>query len=142
MPFDGYQTSRRQDWTTPLRFYRELDAEFHFTLDAAASDENAKCAHYFTAQTDGLKQSWEGHTVWCNPPYNEVGKWAEKAAAEAERGVTSILLTFARTDTRWFHDHVLGKAEIRFVKGRIHFGGGGTAPCPSLVLVYSPQRKG
>lgn len=141
MSFDGYQTSRRQDWTTPQPFFDALNAEFHFTLDAAASPDNALCARYFTPEDDGLKQSWAGHTVWCNPPYNEVGKWAEKAAREAERGITSVLLTFARTDTKWFHAHVLGKAEIRYVKGRLRFGGGGTAPCPSLVLIYSSQRK-
>jgi len=31
------------------------------------------------------------------------------------------MLIPSRTDTRWFHDYILGKAEIRFIKGRLKF---------------------
>ena len=51
-----------------------------------------------------------------------------------------LLLAHARTDTRWFHDWVYGKAtDIRFIKGRLKFGDGRqSAPFPSLVGVYMP----
>lgn len=66
------------NWGTPPAIFDELNSEFRFTLDAAASDANAKCDTYFTLETDGLAQSWKGHTVFCNPPlWNrnlEVGK--------------------------------------------------------------------
>lgn len=51
-------TSNKDDWCTPQALFDELDREFHFDLDAAASHENAKCKHYFTKETDGLKNSW------------------------------------------------------------------------------------
>jgi site-specific DNA-methyltransferase (adenine-specific) len=54
-------------------------------------------------------------------------------------GATVVLLAHARTDTRWFHDWVYGKAELRFLKGRLRFEGGPhTAPFPSLIAIYRP----
>lgn len=109
-------SSEKMNWGTPPALFEELNAEFGFTLDAAASDTNAKCDTYFTLETDGLKQSWEGHTVFCNPPYGtEIWKWAKKCEEESRlHGVTVVLLVPARTDTKWFHEYVYGKAEIRF----------------------------
>ena len=31
------------------------------------------------------------------------------------------MLIPARTDTKAFHEYIYGKAEIRFLKGRLHF---------------------
>lgn len=64
-------SSEKMNWGTPPALFEELNAEFGFTLDAAASDTNAKCDTYFTLETDGLKQSWEGQTVFCNPPMGQ-----------------------------------------------------------------------
>jgi DNA N-6-adenine-methyltransferase (Dam) len=47
-------------WSTPQDFFNRLDAEFHFTLDACAIVENAKCDRYFTPAQDGLQQEWNG----------------------------------------------------------------------------------
>ena len=60
---DALFSSDKNFWETPQKLFDELDAEFHFTLDAAASDENHKCARYFTQSDDGLRQNWEGETV-------------------------------------------------------------------------------
>lgn len=51
-------TSKKQDWVTPDWLFTKLDREFHFGLDAAASDLNHKCEKYFTEADDGLKQKW------------------------------------------------------------------------------------
>lgn len=57
---DALLSSKSQDWATPPDFFAALHARFAFTLDAAASAENAKCAHYFTPEQDGLSQNWGG----------------------------------------------------------------------------------
>ena len=77
--------------------------------------------------------------MFCNPPYGrEIGKWVKKAYEESLKGVTIVLLIPARTDTRYFHDYILGKAEIRFLRGRLKFGGcKNSAPFPSMVVVYN-----
>ena len=51
-------SSEKSYWETPQKLFNELDAEFHFTLDAAASDENHKCTRYFTQEDDGLQKNW------------------------------------------------------------------------------------
>ena len=132
-------SSKEEKWTTPQDFFDKLNDEFHFTLDAAASPDNAECANYFTEEQDGLVQSWGGHTVWCNPPYcRKTGLWVKKAYEEHQRtGCTVVMLLPSRTDVRWFHDYILGKAEIRFIKGRLKFGGNkNSAPFPSIVVIY------
>lgn len=52
-------SSKKMDWCTPQGFFDELNAEFAFALDAAATDRTAKCPLYFTPETDGLKSSWK-----------------------------------------------------------------------------------
>ncbi len=135
-------SSKEEKWATPQDFFDKLNEEFYFTLDAAASPDNAKCAKYFTEEQDGLAQSWGGHTVWCNPPYcRKTGAWVKKAYEEHQRtGCTVVMLLPSRTDVRWFHDYILGKAEIRFVKGRLKFDGSkNSAPFPSIVVIYRKQ---
>ena len=53
-------SSKEEKWATPQDFFDKLNDEFHFTLDAAASPDNAKCPVYFTEEQDGLAQSWGG----------------------------------------------------------------------------------
>ena len=122
-------TSERDDWETPQALFDELDAAHHFTLDPCSTHANAKCAKHYTRDEDGLSKSWEGETVFCNPPYGrEVAKWVRKCADESRHAKVVALLP-ARTDTAWFHDHVYGKAKVTFLRGRVKFErGGGRAP--------------
>jgi len=131
-------SSKTDEWETPQALFDELDREFGFTLDVCALPENAKCDLFFTPETDGLSQSWKGHICWMNPPYGrEIGKWVKKAYEESQRGATVVCLLPARTDTRWFHDYIYGKAEIRFLRGRIKFvGAENSAPFPSMIVIY------
>lgn len=123
---DALFSSNRDDWETPKDLFNSLNDEFHFTLDAASSDENALCVKHYTLKEDGLSQSWMGETVYCNPPYGrDVGKWLAKASDETKNGVTTVMLLPARTDTKAFHEYVYGKAEIRFIKGRVKYTLGG-----------------
>lgn len=137
-------SSVKMDWRTPKDFFQELDQEFHFGLDAAATSENAKCRCFFTPEMNGLSLPWSGYgAVFCNPPYGrEIGKWVQKAYSEHVRGgVTIAMLIPARTDTSYFHDYIYGKAEIRFLRGRLKFedengAAMNPAPFPSMVVIY------
>ena len=146
--------SDKKFWETPQQFFDDLDNEFHFTLDAAASHENHKCAKYYTEEEDGLDQDWGGETVFCNPPYGnvETGLWTKKCYEEAKKpGTTVVLLIPARTDRKSFHQYILGRAEIRFVQGWLKFELGGKpildangravgAPFPSMVAIFRPHE--
>ncbi len=142
MNTDVMFSSKTDLWETPQDFFDDLDLEFHFDLDVCALPKNAKCGRYYTPEEDGLAQPWEG-TCWLNPPYGrEIGRWVKKAADSATGGATVVMLLPARTDTRWFHDYIYGKAEIRFVKGRLKFGGAkNSAPFPSMVVVFRPKME-
>lgn len=120
-------SSKTCEWSTPQDFFNTLDSEFHFDLDPCADDMNHKTPLYFTEADDGLSKSWEGHRVFCNPPYGkEIGKWVKKAFKEGVKDNTLVVLLIpARTDTRYFHDYILNRSEIRFIPGRLKFGGGG-----------------
>jgi phage N-6-adenine-methyltransferase len=139
----GYHPpSKTVEWATPADVFARISDEFGpFDLDAAASPENAKCARYYTKADSGLDQPWTGR-VWVNPPYGrEISLWIEKARRASHQGATVVLLLPARTDTKWFHGDVLGcrRAEVRFLKGRIKFGGATAgAPFPTMLVVYRP----
>lgn len=133
-------SSKTDLWETPQDFFNNLDNMFHFTLDACALPENAKCKNYYTPEQNGLCQPWDG-VVWCNPPYGrEIGKWVEKAYRTAENGsAVVVMLLPARTDTKWFHDFCYFNrfATVRFVKGRLKFGGSkNSAPFPSMIVIF------
>ena len=138
-------SSKSNEWATPQAFFDELNKEFNFTLDPAATAENAKCAKFYTQEQNGLIQDWSGETVFCNPPYGrEIGKWVEKCYNEhVKHNVTVVMLIPARTDTTYFHEYIYKRAELRFVKGRIKFiqngKEGDAAPFPSMVVIY--KRK-
>jgi len=142
MNTDVMFSSTTDQWATPQDFFDKLNEEFHFTLDVAADETNHKCDRYYDKSADGLAQSWThmggGASVWCNPPYGrEIGKWVEKAYNESLNGVTVVMLLPARTDTKWFHEFIYGKAEIRFVRGRLKFGDSkNSAPFPSMVVIF------
>lgn len=154
MPLNPVMFSRASDeWETPQDFFDALDAEFRFGLDAAASEDNAKCTVWMDVEKDALRQDWRmgpRWSTWLNPPYSRVREFIEKAAQEARRGATVVCLVPSRTDTRWWHSEVWDAekhtfrpgVEVRFVKGRLKFGNSNnSAPFPSVVIVFRPPQE-
>ena len=132
-------SSKNDVWETPQAFFDKLNEEFHFTLDACALPQNAKCGLYFTPLEDGLIQDWGGHCVFCNPPYGrKIATWVEKCYLESRKENTKVVMLLpARTDTVYFHKYIYQKSEIRFIKGRLKFGNASnSAPFPSMVVIY------
>lgn len=137
-------SSKTNEWATPQDFYDKLNDEFCFTLDPCATKENAKCKSFYTLEQDGLKQSWIGEKVFCNPPYGrQIKKWVEKAKNETDCGFCIVVMLIpARTDTSYWHENILNNpnAEIRFIRGRLKFGNGkNSAPFPSAVIIFKKK---
>ena len=117
-----------------------MNDEFHFTLDPCCSESTAKCDKYYTFVENGLIQDWSGETVFCNPPYGrEIYDWVNKCSEEAKKDNTTVVMLIpARTDTKYFHQFIYNKSEIRFIKGRLKFGNSkNSAPFPSMVVVFN-----
>ena len=127
----GLMSSIKQDWTTPKDFYNKLNKEFNFDFDPCPTNPSF----------DGLKIEWKERN-FVNPPYNSQKDWILKAIEESKKGKLSVLLIPARTDTKVFHEYIYGKYEIRFIKGRLKFGGGkGSAPFPSMLVIIKELKE-
>lgn len=131
-------TSNTDEWETPNQLFNQLNYEFNFGMDVCATKKNAKCEVFIEKDVDSLKLDWtdiEPKWKWMNPPYGrEIIKWVKKASEEK----MVVALLPARTDTKWFHDYIYGKAEIRFLKGRLKFGNAKwNAPFPSMIVIFN-----
>lgn len=140
---NGRYNGNGREWETPPELFAELDAEFGFTLDPCATPANAKCARFYTEEQDGLAQDWSGERVFMNPPYGrEVYAWTRKAREEAARGALVVGLLPASTDLAWWHEDVVGHAEVRYIRGRVRFLTGGPYRASgffaSVIVVWTP----
>lgn len=131
-------SSKSDEYSTPQYLFDSLKKEFCFNLDPCATASNHKCNDFYTMEDNGLEQDWGGKHVFCNPPYSKISKWVEKAYYEAHKDNTVVVLLIpSRTDTKWFHNFIYHKSEIRFIKGRLKFNGSNnSAPFPSMVVIF------
>lgn len=144
--FAGKFESAKQEWTTPDSLFDPVNAEFKFTLDAAADETNKRAEKFFDATDDGLSQDWGRHVTWLNPPYGartgKLSDWVKKAFESSKLGATVVMLIPARTNTNWFHDVCLKYGEVRFVRGRPKFGGAEHGlPQPLCFVIFRPIAK-
>lgn len=147
-------SSAKEDWETPESVFKPLQEEFGCGLDVCADEANRKCFFFISKRQDALQVDWSQIRIpiakrsckwsaWMNPPYGRqvTGKWVKKAYEESLKGVTVVCLLPSRTDTKWFHEYILDKAEIRFIKGRIKFvGAKHPAPFPSMIVVFHGKQ--
>lgn len=134
-----HESSRAQSnvWLTPPGVLAALGP---FDLDPCAVTDRPwpTAADHIAPPEDGLAAEWTGR-VWCNPPYDDVGRWLGKLADHG-RGVA---LVFARTETAWFRDTVWERATaVMFLHGRLRFYrpdgsmADGNAGAPSCLVAY------
>ena len=126
----------KDEWGTPKKLFDLLNREFGFTVDAAADSLSTKCTKFWSKIDDGLKQNWKNERVFVNPPYSkrQIVQWVMKAFAERNYAEVIVMLIPVRTDRKYFHDYIADHAEIRFIKGRVHFTplAGQNRGCPSF----------
>ena len=137
---DALLSSKSVEWATPQKVFDNLNSVFNFTLDPCCTPNNCKCPYMYNVEHDGLAQSWEGHTVFMNPPYGrEIGNWVAKAFHESRHALIVGLLP-ARTDTKWWHQYVIPAQAVEFFQGRLHFVNENCdsvgAPFPSACVLW------
>lgn len=130
-------------YSTPIKLFKVIDDEFHFTLDVCANSENYKCKNYFTENDNGLIQDWQG-VCWMNPPFNkELKKWVIKARDESQKhnSIICCLVPF-RGNTVWFKN-VCMDAEIRFIIGEVNFNDLDRGLwLPMCLMIFGTNNKG
>lgn len=138
----GYMPrSKSNGWRTPVEVLELLHVmwEGGAELDPCASSD---AAHHFakrnlTVDDDGLEEEWRG-TTFVNPPFSDLADWAAKCASSPHAEV--VLLLPARTDTRYWHEHVRKADAICFWRGRLTFvGAPSVAPFP-VAFAYFGHR--
>jgi phage N-6-adenine-methyltransferase len=134
---------KSDNYITPKWLIDDLKKEFDIQLDVCTTRDNPLNIpkFFWYPEWDGLNgcSDWETYS-YCNPPYSQVGAWVHNAWCQyMYRGIKSILLLPARTDTKWFHEYIYKKpyTEIRFLKGRLKFEGTKySAPFPSMLVIF------
>lgn len=120
---NGRYNGNGRHWETPPEIFEPLDREFRFTLDPCCTAATAKAAKFYTEADDGLTKDWAGERVFMNPPYGrEIYPWTRKARTS---GALVVGLLPASCDLAWWHDDVVGHAEVRYIRGRVRFLTGG-----------------
>ncbi len=133
----------QDDYETPDPLFKFGKKKFNTkpVLDVCATKKHHKCARYFTK--DALEKEWN-KDFWCNPPYSDVAKFIKHGYEQHKKhNVDGLFLVYAKTDTKWFHDYVQGKAKIFFLKGRIKFWINGKVPkwCDECQKQYISKEK-
>lgn len=139
LPYEG----KNNEWLTPPEIIAAIGP---FDLDPCAPInrpwDTAKL--HYTIEDDGLVLPWHGR-VFLNSPYGpHMSKWLDKIVNHNN----GIALTFARTETQWFHQYVWQKADaVFFFEGRLHFhyvtGERATfnAGAPSCLVAYGRDNS-
>lgn len=131
-----FGSKKTDNWQTPIELMESIYKEFNINLDPCP----------LNSDFDGLKIDWIGN-CYVNPPYSKVKEFLIKAHKELNNGNanTIVFLTFANTDTNWFHNYVYGKAEIRFIKGRLKFRNQegevqSSSMRPSILIIFRKEK--
>lgn len=122
------QVNLKDEWGTPQKFFDELDAEFNITLDPCGNPNRLLKPRdkmiTLSKDQNGLKGDWTGHTVFVNPPFsgNNLKEWLGKCYEQRHiaRDIIAIMPS-NRTGAKYFHDFVVGSAEIGFIPGRLQY---------------------
>jgi len=143
-----FNLSKNNEWETPDHIFELGCDTFDFTpeIDVCANAQNSKCDLFI--EEDSLNREWT-RPFWCNPPYHKVKDWIRKAyLSHVKYNISGLALLFAKTDVQAFHDYIFhGKAEIYFIKGRVHFFKDGKesvqpAPYPSCFVFWREKDFG
>ena len=127
----------KDDWQTPQPVLDDLDTEFCFSVDAAASGAPAVGEFHFgpgsSVLLDGLSE-WPcmaadvGSVAFLNSPYSRAagrGKgilaWHERAWMESQRGWTVVVLCPPNFARRWGSVYGRRADELRLYRQRLAF---------------------
>lgn len=121
------------EWETPQLILDDVCKKYKVNpiLDVCCTAQNKKCKIGITKLSDtnnGLTIPWN-MDFFMNPPYSEIDLWMKKAYYDhLNYNVNGIILTYNKTDTKWWHSYVEDRAEIHFIKGRLKFEINGIVP--------------
>lgn len=141
-------STNTDEWATPVELFEFLNEKFNFTIDLAATRENALVQQYMDKEIDALKQTWKGQTGFLNYPFSLGYRFVEKAWIEVfgdcDLSTKVVMLAPVRTSNKEWARFILPSAsEITFIDGRLKYGGcTNSAPFPSCIIEFNPETLG
>jgi len=145
------KTKTKQDYGTDPKFWNILNGKYDFKWDLACHEGNCLVTDgrfnsgYLHPYTDSLAEDWHLKEGWLylNPPFKDIKPWARKCVNESLLGAKVVMLTPASVGSIWFHDWVMNKAHVMFLKGRLTFAGE-TAPYPKdcMISIFDNFHRG
>lgn len=148
-----------RDWCTPPRYVSAVrEVLGRIDLDPCSNEcsvVNAR-VEYMLPEHDGLAESWDYPTIYCNPPYGvdpvrrtRIGDWLARCAdAHKRHGSDVLALIPVATNTGHWKSHVWGVATgIAFLydtrlKFLVNGEAGGKGAPMSCAMVYWGGRFG
>jgi site-specific DNA-methyltransferase (adenine-specific) len=140
--------NKQDEYGTPLDLLSKAMSNYKIfpSMDVCSNRANAKFSKFFTIDDNALRQEWN-EDFFMNPPYSKIKQFMHYAYAQhIKHNVSALVLTYAKTDTHWWHELIEGKAEVHFVQGRIKFNnelGQKTkypAPYPSCWIIWRSNK--
>lgn len=119
----------RQEWKTPLNFWKVINKEFDFDIDVTVNEENTLCSKFINWEKDSLSESicWVVNngaaSAYCNPGFGNMLPWILKASTESKRNkhATVCVLGLCAPSTSWWQAVVDRASEIRLLAPRVQF---------------------
>jgi len=142
----AFMKGASDSWNTSLDFITKIHRVVpRFDLDPASNDTSHVVAdNTYNEIDDGLSKDWLADFVWLNPPYSSMERWIIKAHDEWQSGNAGciICLVPARTNTAYFHDHIMNKASVIMLRGRLKFGSANIqAPFASMLVIWGGDKN-
>ena len=130
---------------TPNELFDELNKEFLFEIDLAASDNLHKLPMYYTKENSAFKHTWTGAN-FCNPPYSDISPWLRYGSNQ--KALTVYILP-CDTSTKWFHQYLWDRfkhkprtnVQLRFPKGRYKFSNTNSPKFATIIAIIDRRNS-
>lgn len=131
------------EWETPDFIMKKYKDRYELKLDVCATKTNAKLPSFFTKEDDAFSKKWNTN-FFMNPPLDnkkQLYEWVRAAHLNQEEfDVNAVLLLPAWTDSKWFHEFLVKKTKLIFLKGRLRWQDK-VLPYPSMVSIYESSKQ-
>ena len=108
--------SKSDTYITPDRIWEMIEGKWGYKKDEFFDPCPVSCIW------DALQINWE-KLNFVNPPYSLLSKFVYKAIDEMTLAHYSIMLLPSKTDQPWFHNLLIRKYQIEWIRGRLKFEG-------------------
>jgi len=130
-----FKGNRSDHWATPTNIYDEHIENGYIDYNPL----NSYIDPFYKNTTKYINQN-----IFINPPFSILNKreWILTIKLLILGGNHIKILMPARVDTKQFHKLLELGFKVKFIKGRLKYNDKGSAPFPSLWLIYGQKIKG